>query len=191
MSLYQLAPKPPSTWPSHALRPLSIFPRLPKLSDASEHRTEHEPNCCVHQIPGSSSSWSPFAANGMPRYSLIRHPYCAAISQQAGLTTTMELDVDFAEDADLRKSIGVHVKIISSLIKPFFPQPGLKHYSHSTTLSDPDTVKFLNAVNVVANKVLANSPLSRLPHLTFSFGRGLQSDAMQKWVKGDTLVKNL
>ncbi|KAG1885053.1 hypothetical protein F4604DRAFT_1729310 [Suillus subluteus] len=49
----------------------------------------------------------------MPRYSPIRHPYCAAIGQQAGLTTTMELDVDFAENPDLRKSIGVHVKIIS------------------------------------------------------------------------------
>ncbi|KAG1872427.1 fructose-bisphosphate aldolase [Suillus subalutaceus] len=58
-------------------------------------------------------------------------------------------------------------------------------------LSDSDAVKFLNAVNVVANKVLANSPLSPLPHLTLSFGRGLQGDAMQKWVKGDTLMKNL
>ncbi|KAG2037828.1 hypothetical protein BDR03DRAFT_362325 [Suillus americanus] len=43
-----------------------------------------------------------------------------------------------------------------------------------------DAVKFLNAVNVVANKVPANSPLSPLPHLIFSFGRGLQGDSMQK-----------
>ncbi|KAG2129117.1 fructose-bisphosphate aldolase [Suillus clintonianus] len=154
----------------------------------------------------------------------------AAISQQAGLVPIVEPDVDFAEDADLKKSIEVHVKIISmiyarcaaygvllegSLIKPSFAQPGLKHPSRSTTsveeiglatatilarsvpvavagvvflsggLSDSDTVKYLNAVNVVANKAPANSPLSRLPHLTFSFGRGLQGDAMQKWVKGD------
>ncbi|KAG1872450.1 hypothetical protein DFJ58DRAFT_741853 [Suillus subalutaceus] len=84
------------------------------------------------------------------------------ITQQAGLTTTVEPDVDFAEDADLSKSIGVHVRIIIG------------------GLSDPDAGKFLNAVNVVANKVPANSPLSRVPHLTFSFGRGLQGDAMQK-----------
>ncbi|KAG2353746.1 hypothetical protein BDR07DRAFT_1432092 [Suillus spraguei] len=46
-------------------------------------------------------------------------------------------------------------------------------------LSDPDVVKFLNMVNVVANKVPANSPLSHLLHLTFSFRRSLQGDAMQ------------
>ncbi|KAG0701398.1 fructose-bisphosphate aldolase [Suillus ampliporus] len=158
----------------------------------------------------------------------------AAISQQAGLVPIVEPDVDFAEDADLKKSVEIHVKIISmiyarcatygvllegSLIKPSFPQPGLKHPSRSTTsveeiglatatvlarsvpvavpgvvflsggLSDSDAVKYLNAVNVVANKAPASSPLclSRLPPLTFSFGRGLQGDAMQKWVKGDEL----
>ncbi|KAG1751221.1 fructose-bisphosphate aldolase [Suillus lakei] len=132
----------------------------------------------------------------------------AAISQQAGLVPIVEPDI-------LKKSIEVHVKIISmiyarcaaygvllegSLIKPSFPQPGLKHPSRSTTsipvavagvvflsggLSDSDAVRYLNAVNVVANKAPANSSFSRLPHLTFSFGRGLQGDAMQKWVKGD------
>ncbi|KAG1786614.1 uncharacterized protein HD556DRAFT_1044389 [Suillus plorans] len=34
-------------------------------------------------------------------------------------------------------------------------------------LSDRDSVRSLNAVNVIANEVSANSPLSRLPHLTF------------------------
>ncbi|KAG1796218.1 uncharacterized protein BJ212DRAFT_1330930 [Suillus subaureus] len=71
-----------------------------------------------------------------------------------------------------------------SSIKPSFPQPSLKYSSHSTTpteesgsataiilarpvpvavegiiflsggLSDPDAVKLLNAVNIVANKVM-------------------------------------
>jgi len=156
----------------------------------------------------------------------------AAISQQAGLVPIVEPDVDFAEDADLKRSVEVHVKIISmiyarcaaygvllegSLIKPSFPQPGLKHSSRSTTsleaiglatatalarsvpvavagivflsggLSDSDSVKYLNAVNAVVNKTPADSPLSlsRLPNLSFSFGRGLQGDAMCKWVKGD------
>ncbi|KIK93732.1 hypothetical protein PAXRUDRAFT_828671 [Paxillus rubicundulus Ve08.2h10] len=156
----------------------------------------------------------------------------AAISQQAGLVPIVEPDVDFADDADLRKSVEVHVKMISmiyarcvaygvllegSLIKPSFPQPGLKHPSRATTsvdeiglatatvlarsvpvavagvvflsggLSDSDAVRYLNAVNVAVNKAPAGEPLSlsRLPNLTFSFGRGLQGDAMRKWVKGD------
>ncbi|KAF8133745.1 fructose-bisphosphate aldolase [Boletus edulis] len=147
----------------------------------------------------------------------------AAISQQAGLVPI---------DADLKKSVEVHVKIISliytrcaaygvllegSLIKPSFPQPGLKHPSRSTTpveaiglatatvlarsvpvavpgvvflsggLSDSDAVKYLNAVNSVVNKAPVGSPLSlsRLPNLTFSFGRGLQGGAMSKWVRDD------
>ena len=37
----------------------------------------------------------------------------AAISQQAGLVPIVEPDVDFSEDADLKKSMEVHVKIIS------------------------------------------------------------------------------
>ena len=37
----------------------------------------------------------------------------AAISQQAGLVPIVEPDVDFAEDADLKKSVEVHVRIIS------------------------------------------------------------------------------
>lgn len=39
----------------------------------------------------------------------------AAISQQAGLVPIVEPDVDFAEDADLKKSVEVHVKIISMI----------------------------------------------------------------------------
>ncbi|EGN98351.1 hypothetical protein SERLA73DRAFT_109790 [Serpula lacrymans var. lacrymans S7.3] len=156
----------------------------------------------------------------------------AAISQQAGLVPIVEPDVDFAEDADLKRSVEVHVKIVSliyarcaaygvllegSLIKPSFAQPGQKHPSRATTsaeqiglatatvlarsvpisvagivflsggLSDSDAIKYLNAVNTVVNSPKTDYPLcfSRLPPLTFSFGRGLQGDAMQKWVKGD------
>ena len=39
----------------------------------------------------------------------------AAISQQAGLVPIIEPDVDFSEDADLRRSVEVHVKIISMI----------------------------------------------------------------------------
>ncbi|KAI6110972.1 fructose-bisphosphate aldolase [Pisolithus croceorrhizus] len=156
----------------------------------------------------------------------------AAISQQAGLVPIVEPDVDFAEDANLQRSVEVHVKIITmiyarcaaygvllegSLIKPSFPQPGLKHPSRPNTsveavglatatvlarslpvavagvvflsggLSDSDSVQYLNAVNVVVNNAPSGSPLClfRLPNLSFSFGRGLQGSAMQKWVGGD------
>ncbi|KAG1770886.1 aldolase [Suillus placidus] len=96
------------------------------------------------------------------------------------------------------------------LLDAFLSATWLKHSSHSTTsaeeiglatattltrsvpiavtgdvylsggLSGPDAVKFLNAVDVVANKIPANSPLSRLPHLAFSSGRGLQGVAVQE-----------
>ena len=39
-------------------------------------------------------------------------------------------------------------------------------------------------MNVLVNDT-SSSPFSRLPPLTFSFGRGLQGDAMQRWVRGD------
>lgn len=39
----------------------------------------------------------------------------AAISQQAGLVPIVEPDVDFSEDADLRRSVEVHVKIINMI----------------------------------------------------------------------------
>ena len=54
-------------------------------------------------------------------------------------------------------------------------------------LSDSDSVKYLNAVNAIVNRPPVDSPLcfSRLPPLSFSFGRGLQGVAMQKWVRGD------
>ncbi|TFK52448.1 aldolase [Heliocybe sulcata] len=154
----------------------------------------------------------------------------AAISQQAGLVPIVEPDVDFAEDADLKRSVEVHVKIISmiyarcaaygvllegSLIKPSFPQPGLKHPSRATTtpedialatatvlarsvpiavagvvflsggLSDSDSILYLNKLNSLVNSSSPPSCLARLPPLSFSFGRGLQGDAMKKWVKGD------
>lgn len=42
-------------------------------------------------------------------------------------------------------------------------------------------------MNAVVKKAPVGLPLSlsRLPNLTFSFGRGLQGEAMSKWVKGD------
>ena len=42
-------------------------------------------------------------------------------------------------------------------------------------------------MNAIVNKASVGSPraLSRLPSLTFSFGRGLQVEAMSKWVAGN------
>ncbi|TIC44241.1 fructose bisphosphate aldolase [Wallemia mellicola] len=47
-------------------------------------------------------------------------------------------------------------------------------------LSDTDSIAFLSAANKYAKKEGI-----RLPPLTFSFGRGLQGDAMEKWTKKD------
>lgn len=52
-------------------------------------------------------------------------------------------------------------------------------------LSDSDAALYLHKVNEVVNSAKPPSALARLPPLTFSFGRGLQGDAMQKWVRGD------
>lgn len=52
---------------------------------------------------------SPYSSLEVQAESLARF---AAISQQAGLVPIIEPDVDFAEDADLKKSVEVHVKII-------------------------------------------------------------------------------
>ncbi|KAI0036521.1 aldolase [Vararia minispora EC-137] len=154
----------------------------------------------------------------------------AAISQQAGLVPIVEPDVDFAEDADLRRSVEVHQRIIGmiyarciaygvllegSLIKPSFAQPGLKHLSRKATsvqdialatatvlartvpigvagvvflsggLSDDDAALYLHAINDLKNKSEPHVAIARLPPLTFSFGRGLQGDAMEKWAAGD------
>ncbi|PAV17536.1 aldolase [Pyrrhoderma noxium] len=159
----------------------------------------------------------------------------AAISQQAGLVPIVEPDVDFSEDASLARSIEVHVKAISmiyarcaaygvitegTLIKPSFPQPGIKHSSRANTTAEdiakatasvlvralpvgvagvvflsgglPDDVAatYLHHVNALVSEArekndIVPSPYARLPPLTFSFGRGLQGDAMERWVHGD------
>jgi len=154
----------------------------------------------------------------------------AAISQQAGLVPIVEPDVDFSSDADLAKSVDVHQKIIrmiydrcsaysvlleASLIKPSFPQPGLKHPSRSTTTPDdialatatviarsvPASVagvvflsgglapsvalSYLSSLNNLVNKSPPRSPFSRLPPLSFSYGRAMQQDAIRLWVRGD------
>ncbi|KAF9069810.1 fructose-bisphosphate aldolase [Rhodocollybia butyracea] len=154
----------------------------------------------------------------------------AAISQQAGLVPIIEPDVEFSADADLSRSVEIHEKIIGmiyarcrehgvllegSLIKPSFPQPGLKHPSRiNTTAKDialatatvisrsvpsavtgvfflsgglPTSVaiSYLSAVNALINTSSPASPFSRLPPLTFSYGRAIQGEAIKHWVKGE------
>lgn len=154
----------------------------------------------------------------------------AAISQQAGLVPIVEPDVDFSADASLTKSVEAHVKIISAiyarlavygvlvegtLIKPSFPQPGLKHSKRkdvkpedialatatvlvrsmpvgvagvvflSGGLEDEVATDYLRALNKLVDSVEPQNPIKRLPPLSFSFGRGLQGDAMKLWAKGD------
>ncbi|KAJ8691769.1 hypothetical protein PTI98_011305 [Pleurotus ostreatus] len=153
----------------------------------------------------------------------------ASIAQRAGLVPIVEPDVDFSGDADLSRSAEVHEKVISAifarcvahgvliegaLIKPSFPQPGLKHPSRQSTsavdiglatvkalshalpvalpgvlflsggLSDENSTAYLAAVNQLVDQN-QDGIHGRLPPLTFSFGRGLQGDAMSKWVSGD------
>lgn len=52
-------------------------------------------------------------------------------------------------------------------------------------LSDETAALYLRSVNALVNASKEPSSYTRLPPLTFSFGRGLQGDAMQKWVRGD------
>jgi len=154
----------------------------------------------------------------------------AAISQQAGLVPIIEPDVEFSADADLARSVDVHERAISliygrlkanrvllegSLIKPSFPQPGLKHPSRanvtpeevalaavsvvarSVPVAVPGVVflsgglppliatSYLAAVNSLITSSPKNSTFARLPPLSFSYGRALQGDAMKHWVRGD------
>lgn len=158
----------------------------------------------------------------------------AAISQMAGLVPIIEPDLAFEGDASLQRSVDAHVKVISAiyakcaiygvllegtLLKPSFPQPGLKHPSRANIapadvglataaalarsmpitvagvvflsggLSDAQSVQFLDAVNKVRNgiglPIEAAGFATRLPPLTFSFGRGLQGNAMEQWANGD------
>jgi fructose-bisphosphate aldolase class I len=52
-------------------------------------------------------------------------------------------------------------------------------------LSDSDVARYLHAINELKNTAGPTVALARLPTLTFSFGRGLQGDAMTKWAAGD------
>jgi fructose-bisphosphate aldolase class I len=60
-------------------------------------------------------------------------------------------------------------------------------------LDDKTAVAYLNEVNVLKNNAISAqahaagqiSGVIRLPPLTFSFGRGLQGDAMTHWAAGD------
>jgi len=60
-------------------------------------------------------------------------------------------------------------------------------------LPDQTATAYLNALNVLKNNAVSAhehaagqiSSITRLPPLTFSFGRGLQGGAMGCWVKGD------
>ncbi|KAK1226279.1 hypothetical protein PQX77_010752 [Marasmius sp. AFHP31] len=154
----------------------------------------------------------------------------ASISQQAGLVPIVEPDVEFSADADLARSVEVHQKAIrlifdrcashgvlleGTLIKPSYPQPGLKHPSRdkitsqdialatATVISNsvpsavagvvflsgglptPVALDHLSSLNKLVNSSPPTSPFSRLPPLSFSYGRALQGDAIRHWVQGD------
>ncbi|KAI5123175.1 hypothetical protein M0805_000875 [Coniferiporia weirii] len=97
--------------------------------------------CDAHTLPSQAALEA--QAESLARF--------AAVSQQAGLVPIVEPDVDFSGDADLRRSVDVHVRAIAliyarcaaygvltegALIKPSFAQPGLKHPSRSRTTPD-------------------------------------------------------
>lgn len=49
-------------------------------------------------------------------------------------------------------------------------------------LSSSDATAYLSAVNALRD---TSSAFSRLPALSFSFGRALQGEAVQHWIRGD------
>lgn len=55
---------------------------------------------------------------------------------------------------------------------------------HKGGLSDEKSTAYLAAANQLVDQN-QDGIYGRLPPLTFSFGRGLQGDAMSKWVSGD------
>ncbi|PPR01137.1 hypothetical protein CVT26_016038 [Gymnopilus dilepis] len=107
------------------------------------------------------------------------------------------------------------VLLEGSLIKPSFPQPGLQHPSKARVtpeqiavatatvisrtvpsavpgvlflsggMSSDTATKYLAALNALVLKSEPSSPFSRLPALTFSYGRALQGEPMKHWGKGD------
>uniref|UniRef100_A0A0W0FUV3 fructose-bisphosphate aldolase n=1 Tax=Moniliophthora roreri TaxID=221103 RepID=A0A0W0FUV3_MONRR len=157
----------------------------------------------------------------------------ASISQQAGLVPIVEPDVEFSADADLARSVEVHQKairliydrcqshnlaeaLVGTLLKPSYPQPGLKHPSRSGVsskeialatasviansvpsavagvvflsggLSTPVALDYLSALNQLVNISPPTSPFKRLPPLSFSYGRALQGEAIKHWANKDT-----
>ncbi|KAF9534482.1 aldolase [Crepidotus variabilis] len=107
------------------------------------------------------------------------------------------------------------VLIEGTLIKPSFPQPGLQHPSRAEVAPEeiamatatiisrsvPTSVQgvlflsgglpsqtatnFLASLNALVLASPSPSAFSRLPRLTFSFGRGIQNEAMELWKAGD------
>ncbi|EEB93713.1 hypothetical protein MPER_07595, partial [Moniliophthora perniciosa FA553] len=154
----------------------------------------------------------------------------ASISQQAGLVPIVEPDIEFSADADLPRSVEIHQKAIrliydrchshnvlleGTLLKPSYPQPGLKHPSRSNVsskeialatasviansvpsavagvvflsggLSTPVALDYLSALNQLVNTSPPTSPFKRLPPLSFSYGRALQGEAIKHWANSD------
>ncbi|KAJ8453524.1 hypothetical protein ONZ45_g19684 [Pleurotus djamor] len=105
----------------------------------------------------------------------------AAVSQQAGLVPIVEPDVDFSGDADLQRSKEVHEKIISAIYARCVAHGVLIEGG----LTDEQSTSYLNAVNKAVLDSPEASSVKRLPPLSFSFGRGLQGEAMTRWVAGD------
>lgn len=52
-------------------------------------------------------------------------------------------------------------------------------------LPTPTAINYLAAVNALVASSAPGSPFTRLPALTFSYGRALQGEPMKCWVKGD------
>ncbi|TIA70386.1 hypothetical protein E3P92_02819 [Wallemia ichthyophaga] len=126
-------------------------------------------------------------------------------------TLERSLEVHTKVIANIYEKLAAHgVYLEGTLLKPSFVQPGSLNSERknltadsvgkttalalsrsvpvampgvvflSGGLSDGDSVAFLSAVNKYAKKENI-----RLPPLTFSFGRGLQGDAMEKWTRKD------
>ncbi|TIA90564.1 hypothetical protein E3P99_01509 [Wallemia hederae] len=126
-------------------------------------------------------------------------------------TLERSLEVHTKVIAKIYEKLAAHgVYLEGTLLKPSFVQPGAQNSERKSLtadavgkatalalsrsvpvampgvvflsggLSDKDSTAFLSAINKYSS---ANNV--RLPPLTFSFGRGLQGDAMEKWTRKD------
>lgn len=97
-------------------------------------------------------------------------------------------DIAFATATVIARSVPTSVPGVAflsgALNYPLLHGPVLISFP-SGGLTPALATHYLAAVNALVNSSKPPSPFTRLPSLTFSFGRALQGDALKEWVKGN------